>query len=246
MVGSRGFPGAPDRGHVGCWCFAARVLCLGLPPLVATITKSMRQTLPAFLKILRTGENNTHKMVKWPLEHFVELIAWLNYSLSHEGINFQGTIIEHLKASCEKEYTFEQVKRKLRSAWTSHGPKTDSQYTWNDLYNHGSQILSRLTDEQLEAIAKAHARLEDGATAKLLSARERPRTRSASKSDNFRFSPHISLESLQTNQSPQYYKKGQTGSMTPCPTKRESEPCDLSTYEGLTPRKRAKVSSPLV
>jgi hypothetical protein len=185
-------------------------------------------------------------MVKWPLEHFVELIAWLNYSLSHEGINFSDTIVEYLKASCDREYTFEQVNRKLRSAWTSHGPKTDSQYTWSDLYNHGSQILSRLTDEQLEAIAKAHAKLEDGATAWLLAAREHPRTRSASKSGNFRFSPHISLETFQTKQSPQYSKRGQTGSVTPCPAKRESEPVDLGTYEGLTSPKRAKKSSPLV
>lgn len=185
-------------------------------------------------------------MVKWPHEHFVELIAWLNYSLSHEGINFSDTIVEHLKASCDKEYTFEQIKRKLRTAWTSYGPKTDTQYTWNDLYDHGSQILSGLADEQLEAIAIAHAKLEDEATAKLLAARECPRTRSASKSDNFRFSPHVSLENFRTKQSPQYYKRAQTGSVTPCPAKRESEPVDLGTYEGLTSRKRGKKSSPLV
>jgi hypothetical protein len=185
-------------------------------------------------------------MVKWPLEHFVELIAWLNYSLCYEGINFSDTILGHLKASCDKEYTFDQVKRKLRSVWTSHGPKTDSSYTWKDLYKHGSKILSRLNDEEKEAIAKTYAKLEDRATAKLLSAREHPRTRSASKSDNFRFSPHISLETVQPKKSPPYYKRGRTGSVTPCPAKRESEPVDLGTYEGLTPRKKAKRSSPLV
>lgn len=192
------------------------------------------------------SRQNNNKMVRWPRENLVELIAWLDFSLSHEGINFSDTIADHLKASCDKEYTFEQVERKLRSVWSSHGPKTDSQYTWLDVYNHGSQILSRLTDEQLDAIARAHARLEDGATAKLLAVRERPRTRSASKSGNFRFSPHISLENFQTKQSPQYYKRQHTGSVTPCPAKRESEPVDLGTYEGLTPPKRAKKSSPLV
>ncbi len=185
-------------------------------------------------------------MVKWPVEHFVELVAWLNYSVCHEGITFSDTIVEQLKASCDKEYTAEQVQRKLRSVWTTHGPKTDSLYTWKDLYSHGSKILLRLTDQEEEAIDRAYAKLEDRATAKLLSAREQPRTRSASKSDSFRFSPHISLETVQARQSPPYSKRGQTGSLTPCPTKRESEPVDLGTYEGLTPRKKTKRTSPLV
>lgn len=182
----------------------------------------------------------------WLDEDFIELIAWLNYSMNYIAIDFADTVLEHLKASRNNEYTLEQVNRKLRWAWERFGPKSGSHYTWNDLYDHGSQILPRLTGEQQESIASVQARLEDEATAKILSPWDGPRTRSASKTDSWRLSPHISLETFQSKQKPRFYNRAQTRSVTPSPAKRESGPVDLGTYDGLTPAKKVKKSSPLV
>jgi hypothetical protein len=198
-------------------------------------------------------KESIHKMGKkrklgqrWPPENFAELFAWLNYSLEHEAIKFTDTILEHLKASCGTEYTFKQVDRKLRTVWDSLGWTPDSQYTWKDLYKHGSQILSRLTDEQRASISLAQARIEDEVTTRLLSPCARPRTRSTSKSDNWPSSPHISLETIQTKQKPQRYSRALTGSLTPSPAKRESESVDLGAYNSPQPIKRAKKTSLLV
>jgi hypothetical protein len=182
----------------------------------------------------------------WPDEDFVELLAWLNYSLKYEAIDFGDTVLEHLKASRGNEYTLEQVKRKLRLAWEKYRPKSGPRHTWKDLYDHGSKILSCLDDRLQEDIALAQEKLENEARARILSPCDGPRTRSASKTDNWRLSPHISLETFQTKQTPQYYHRRQTASATPSPAKRESEPVDLDAYEGLTPTKRVKKSSPLV
>jgi hypothetical protein len=215
--------------------------------------KKLAASLPhSFTQCLQTSRSNVYEMVKnrpsrqWPDKDFVELIAWLNYSIKYKAIDFAETVVEHLKASCGNEYTLEQVNRKLRFAWGKFHPKTGSHSTWKDLYDHGSEVLPGLDDELQNDIASAQGKLEDEATAKILSPHDRPRTRSASKTNNWRLSPHISLETFQTKQKSQNYRRGQTGSVTPSPAKRESESVDLGAYDGLTPTKRVKRSSPLV
>jgi len=183
---------------------------------------------------------------QWPPENFTELFAWLNYSLEHEAINFTDTILEHLRVSCKTEYTLQQVDRKLRTVWDSLGWTTDSQYTWKDLYKHGSQILFRLTDEQQTSIASAQSRIKNEVNTRLLSPCARPRTRSASKSDNWPSNPHISLETVQATQRPKRCSRALTGSLTPSPAKRESEPIDLDACGSPQPIKRVKKTSFLV
>ncbi len=179
----------------------------------------------------------------WTLEDRVELLAWLDHSLQH-GINFENTIIAHLRRLRDKEYTAQQVNEKLRTFWryhriTAYSPRNG----WKDILQHGSKII-HLSDEEEEVIGPALQRLEEENIATLFSPQRR--LRSNSRFGDCHSSPYISLETLnlleiktKINQRHRGYT-AQSGSPARLVTKREPESVETATPEAITPRKRPK------
>lgn len=178
----------------------------------------------------------------WSFKETIELIAWLDHTVKHKTINFDDTVVGHLKEASGIDFTLKQVWKKLAALWSNLGrdnyPRLKS---WRDVFDHGSKILI-LTGEEAESIALAQKKIEEQATTTLL---ETPRrTRGDSKPGDGRFSPLFSLETILVNPIRQHsIPRVQDGSaLSPAPTGRTKR---LASYsEGELPRskKQMKVS----
>jgi hypothetical protein len=74
----------------------------------------------------------------WRPNDFAELIAWLDYSLN-ENIDFDKSIVQHLRSSCGKDYTMSQIQNKLTH--TANGRGYQSNCGMAELRNSGSANL---------------------------------------------------------------------------------------------------------
>jgi hypothetical protein len=156
----------------------------------------------------------------WSFEDTMELIAWLDHTVKHKAINFDDSVVGHLKQARDTDYTIKQVKTKLEALWTKIGRDYyPRQKSWKDVFDHGSKILM-LTPEEADSVAQARKRIEEQATTMLL---ETPRrTRGNSKPGDGRLSPFFSLETILVSPKRQHnIPKEQDGSASsPVPTGR--------------------------
>jgi len=134
------------------------------------------------------------KRTNWSFEETIELIAWLDHTVKHKTINFDDTVVCHLKQACDTIYTINQVRKKLKALWKNIGQdKYPHQKSWKDVFDHGSKIF-KLTDEELDSIALAQKKIEEQATTTLLKTPRR--TRGDSRPGDSRTSPFFSLETV--------------------------------------------------
>jgi hypothetical protein len=104
----------------------------------------------------------------WSFEDTMELIAWLDHTVKHKAINFDDSVVGHLKQARDTDYTIKQVKTKLEALWTKIGRDYyPRQKSWKDVFDHGSKILM-LTPEEADSVAQARKRIEEQATTTLL------------------------------------------------------------------------------
>jgi hypothetical protein len=156
--------------------------------------------------------------INWSFEETIELIAWLDHTAKHKAINFDDTVVSHLKQACDTECTIQQVRKKLEALWKNIGQeKYPHQKGWKDVFDHGSKIF-KLTDEELDSIALAQKKIEEQATTTLL---ETPRrTRGDSRPGDSRLSPFLSLETVLISPKRQQnsLKVQYGGNLSPVPT----------------------------
>ncbi|KAH8816830.1 hypothetical protein F5884DRAFT_873614 [Xylogone sp. PMI_703] len=104
--------------------------------------------------------NSTPSSQLWEIEDAVELIAWLNHTIQHDELNFDITILEHLRKSRNREFTLKQVRSKLSGLWNRYGSNELPDKKWNELFNQGSSILTGLNREVVQSIEERLSRLE--------------------------------------------------------------------------------------
>ena len=89
----------------------------------------------------------------WAQHDTIQLLAWLDHSLKQNNINFDRTIVGHLKVASGKAFTVKQAKSKLVALWRYCGSDVAKDPT--TIYRQGSSCLPGLADEEKEAIAAA-------------------------------------------------------------------------------------------
>ncbi|KAI3326026.1 hypothetical protein HD806DRAFT_532678 [Xylariaceae sp. AK1471] len=87
----------------------------------------------------------------WDETDKVHLYAWLDYCIQH-GIDFNSTIINHLKIESSKEFSLNQVNNKFEREWNRLGRFGTSK---NDIYLEGTSCLDGLDPELGSAITQA-------------------------------------------------------------------------------------------
>ncbi|KAK6839355.1 hypothetical protein PG987_005221 [Apiospora arundinis] len=71
-------------------------------------------------KATKKGRQNQNR-TKWDFfKDEVPLLAWLDYCIQHD-VDFDSTVIDHLRTHANKEVQLEQVDRKLRRLWGNSG-----------------------------------------------------------------------------------------------------------------------------
>jgi hypothetical protein len=99
----------------------------------------------------------------WCEDDLLELLAWLDYTLQHDDINFLATAVDHLKESRQKDFSLAQIQDKLRRQWTDYGSNDPSLagLSWKDIYVRGSSCLA-LDPHEKEIIESILQNLEEG------------------------------------------------------------------------------------
>ncbi|KAH6646710.1 hypothetical protein BKA67DRAFT_580362 [Truncatella angustata] len=102
------------------------------------------------------GESKKPSLLKrkrvWSPEDVIQLSAWLDYSL-REGIDFDTTIVNHLKIKVHKDFSLQQARRRLKLEWENLGH--DDSKSSDDLYRQGTACLFHLTSEERDLIQQA-------------------------------------------------------------------------------------------
>ena len=86
----------------------------------------------------------------WSQQDTIRLLAWLDHSLGHRNVEFDSTIVDHLRVSCDKEFTMKQAKAKLYALWKYCA--SDDAKDPAEIYREGSSCLVGLTDEEKDAV----------------------------------------------------------------------------------------------
>ena len=112
------------------------------------------------------GAQNVSKR-KWPREKLIALLSWLDFTLRHEEISFESTVVDYL----DNSYTFMQIRRKLPRLWETYGPNQEpgGPKPECDIEIRGSKTLDNphgLTDDEKRDIALAVEKLENGYSAR--------------------------------------------------------------------------------
>lgn len=92
---------------------------------------------------------------KWTWDETLALLAWLDFSLKYDHINFDATIVDHL-SGLGFAWTREQIERKLKRAWEWGGQYSTT--GWEDIKIQGSSCLHTphgLDEDQKRDIALA-------------------------------------------------------------------------------------------
>ncbi|KAI9646363.1 hypothetical protein NHQ30_004353 [Ciborinia camelliae] len=82
---------------------------------------------------------------EWPNHVVIDLLSWLDFTIQHSDIDLEKTVVAHLKQKCQRDYTFRQIKRKLKDLWHSFG--RDNSHSFNDLLDQGHFCLDYLDDD---------------------------------------------------------------------------------------------------
>jgi hypothetical protein len=157
----------------------------------------------------------------WSYDNIISLLSWLDFSLKHKEINFQATIVDHLKGA----FALKQIEGKLKRLWSNHGPDQvpGTAKLKPDIKTRGSAAIPKyLTEATTENIRLAIEALEKGYVASFSTPPNR-RLRSISRLDA---TPPIQESRLTT---PTVPKAG-----TPQHQKRKFDSVSTTTF-GVTP-----------
>jgi hypothetical protein len=98
----------------------------------------------------RLGKKSSRSVhIIWNEEDINELLTWLDYCLI-AGINFQSSVVAHLKSSRKKVYSWDQVTTKLRSVWNTYG--VEGSRSSSVIFRQGTKCLPYLEDDTKEQI----------------------------------------------------------------------------------------------
>ena len=123
--------------------------------------------------------------VEWSSAQETSLLAWLEYTLKHDELDFKKTAVKHLNDI----FDLEQIDRKLWRLWNEYGPDLPvgtSHRQWKkeqNIYDHGSACLVGLSEDDKREIASTTQLLEDEFIANQMAVSSQRQLRSASKSD---------------------------------------------------------------
>lgn len=92
----------------------------------------------------------------WEPNDVTELLAYLDYCLER-GIDFESTVIGHMRNVTGKDFSQKQISRKLKSEWDQWG--REGLGTVQDLLSEGSTFLVGYTEDDREDIREAISRL---------------------------------------------------------------------------------------
>jgi hypothetical protein len=185
---------------------------------------------------------------QWSASDEISLLSWLNFTLKHDELDFNETIVGYLK----QVYRLSQVESKLRSIWELFGPVQepgDKRKTkWrDDLFTHGSSCLHEdhgISDDVKHEIKILVQILEDEYQARQLSTPVR-RLRSSSRLDERTPLGETTSAIYRSSfsRTPNLQRHKQSESLTPSTIKRESENLEVNDSGNGGRSKRLKKSS---
>lgn len=172
----------------------------------------------------------------WDEEDWIELLAWLDYTLKCET-SFEDTIIGHLKDSRNQCYSLIQITSKLGRLWDGYGGE-DVDEEKKKIFVRGSACLKLLPDSHKEAIFTRSTILAHSELAKQLSKGRSLRSATSIVSER-----HISLESLKPDtRRPQRRRQSYSAS----PGKRKRELSTTASSEQFMPKDEVAMLAMLV
>ncbi|KAF7957363.1 hypothetical protein EAE96_002948 [Botrytis aclada] len=92
---------------------------------------------------------------KWLESHVVQLLSWADIAIKHDNIDFDKTIVSHLKQKCGVDYTSKQVSRKLQGLLDKWGTRDKDSTRSRTIINKGCICLVNLPDALRSQIALA-------------------------------------------------------------------------------------------
>ncbi|KAK6606769.1 C6 zinc finger protein [Botrytis cinerea] len=96
-----------------------------------------------------------HVIAKWLESHVIQLLSWADIAIKHDNIDFDKTIVSHLKQKCEVDYTIQQVSRKLQGLLDKWGTRDKNSTRSRTIINKGSICLIKLPDALRSQVASA-------------------------------------------------------------------------------------------
>ncbi|TGO36624.1 hypothetical protein BHYA_0119g00140 [Botrytis hyacinthi] len=94
-------------------------------------------------------------VAKWLESHVVQLLSWADIATKHENIDFDKTVVSHLKKKCGVDYTSKQVSRKLQGLLDKWGTRDKDSTRSRTIINKGCICLVNLPDALRNQIALA-------------------------------------------------------------------------------------------
>ena len=88
----------------------------------------------------RAQKQSADSLRVWRDDHRIQLLAWLDFCLE-QGIDFDKTIVGHLKVKTGKDFTARQIRDKLRGEWARDG---DRRLPRASLHSKGTKALPKL------------------------------------------------------------------------------------------------------
>ncbi|TGO22351.1 hypothetical protein BPAE_0171g00100 [Botrytis paeoniae] len=96
-----------------------------------------------------------HTIAKWLESHIVQLLSWADIAIKHDNIDFDKTVVSHLKQKCGVDYTSKQVSRKLQGLLDKWGTRDKDSTRCRTIINKGCICLVNLPDTLRSQIALA-------------------------------------------------------------------------------------------
>ncbi|TGO50013.1 hypothetical protein BCON_0194g00170 [Botryotinia convoluta] len=87
-----------------------------------------------------------HIIAKWLESHVVQLLSWADIAIKHDNIDFDKTVVSHLKQKCAVDYTIKQVSRKLQGLLDKWGTRDKDSTRCRTIINKGCICLINLPD----------------------------------------------------------------------------------------------------
>ncbi|KAF7903995.1 hypothetical protein EAF00_001329 [Botryotinia globosa] len=94
-------------------------------------------------------------VAKWLESHVVQLLSWADIATKHDNIDFDKTVVSHLKQKCGVDYTSKQVSRKLQGLLDKWGTRDKDSTRSRTIINKGCICLVNLPDALRTQIAVA-------------------------------------------------------------------------------------------
>ncbi|TGO12624.1 hypothetical protein BTUL_0085g00360 [Botrytis tulipae] len=94
-------------------------------------------------------------IAKWLESHVVQLLSWADIAIKHDNIDFDKTVVSHLKQKCGVDYTSKQVSRKLQGLLDKWGTRDQDSTRSRTIINKGCICLVNLPDALRTQVALA-------------------------------------------------------------------------------------------